>query len=202
MAASNANAKKRKKPLLNPKTLERKAKSKKKLGRPSDLTANIYHAIVHLSAQGKTKQEIADTLGFPRSTINYWTFVNENLKHDIHMAKSLADEAVELALFQSAVGFSHPEEKVFMTKGGRIVTHETIKQYAPSVDACKYWLNNRKPKQWSNKEKLPDSGNLTIALAYNPNQRLVKEENNGPTAEESSASANRGNEYNDAEVDL
>lgn len=171
-------------PNLDIKAAERKAKTTKKLGRPTTLDGRLYTIIVKMVGQGKTYEEIGDVIGISRQTINWWVQTNPNLKADVNMARALCDEIVEAALFQSAVGFSHEEEKIFCTKGGRIVRAKTRKQYQPSVDAAKFWLTNRKPETWSHKERPPADSTVTVNLAYNPNKRLVEDEANGHNGSE------------------
>jgi hypothetical protein len=156
-----------------------KAKTNKKIGRKTSLTGEIYATIVNLTRRGKTQVEISNIIGIPLWTLKTWCRINENLIHDIEIARRAQDDLVERALFMSAVGFSHPEEKVFCTAKGVIKRVETTKQYPPSVDACKFWLTNRCSDTWSNKEKVATDSNVTVNLAYNPNQRLVEDESNG-----------------------
>ena len=67
--------------------------------------------------------------------------------------RKFATERVERALYERAVGYEHPEEKVFCDKG-EIITHEQTKHYPPDVGAAKYWLNNRKSKEWKEKQEV------------------------------------------------
>lgn len=159
------------------KSAERKVKVNAKLGRPSSLDARLYTIIVNLVAQGKTYEEIGDVIGISKSTIAWWVTTNANLKHDINRARTLADDMVEEALFKTAVGYTHEEEKVFCSMG-EILTHKTRKHYPPNVDACRFWLTNRKSNIWTSKEKIATDSNVTVQLAYNPDSRLV-ETNNG-----------------------
>lgn len=50
-------------------------------------------------------------------------------------------------LFQRAVGYSHPEEKVFQYNG-EIITHMITKHYPPDTQAAQFWLRNRQPERW------------------------------------------------------
>ncbi len=76
--------------------------------------------------------------------------------------RRFASARVERALYERAVGYEHPEEKVFCDKG-EIITHEQVKHYPPDVGAAKYWLNNRKPKEWKEKQEIELNANDNMA---------------------------------------
>lgn len=82
----------------------------------------------------------------------------------VREARQVADELVEASLFSRALGYSHPEEKVFQYEG-QIVTHETIKQYPPDTQAAMFWLRNRQPARW--KEKTDSDVNVNNTMNVN-----------------------------------
>ena len=59
-----------------------------------------------------------------------------------------ADEKVEKALFDRAVGYSCPETKVLTHKLGGVQEVTVEKHYPPDTNACKLWLINRQPEVW------------------------------------------------------
>lgn len=125
---------------------------KKGRGRPTKFNNAMAYRLLVLYTQGKTDAQVASDLGISTSTLFYWKSLYEpDFSSALKEAKSVADDLVESALFNRAVGYTVEEEKVFCTKGGEIVTHQTLKHYPPDVVACIFWLKNRRPKRWREK---------------------------------------------------
>jgi hypothetical protein len=135
-----------------------------KQGRPSRFNDAIKEKIIDLAEKGKTNEQIADIIGVHVRTIENWQGKHPDLLWAIKEAKQIADDLVEASLFSRAVGYSHPEQKVFQNMG-EIITHETIKQYPPDPTAMIFWLKNRQPKRW--REKQPGEDDKTITLKSN-----------------------------------
>lgn len=81
-------------------------------------------------------------------------------------AKSTADEFVEDALYRRACGYSHPEVKVFCdSKTGIITTHEVEKHYPPDATSMIFWLKNRQPKRWRERQEVAVDGITPFIIA-------------------------------------
>ena len=57
------------------------------------------------------------------------------------------------ALYQSAVGYTHDEEKIFQWDGD-IVRADTTKHYKPDIAAIKLWLTNRQREHWKDRQQV------------------------------------------------
>lgn len=78
------------------------------------------------------------------------------------------------ALFQRAVGYSHPAVKFFFDKdAGRVVSQKYTEHYPPDTGACVMWLKNRQPKHWREgqgpEDTPPPSGRYIIIDRVNEN---------------------------------
>lgn len=130
----------------------------KSVGRPKRITAHLARKIFVLYSYGLTDEQIAETFDIARSTLSDFKKLPE-YSDTIKRAKNRADLAVQNALFHRAIGYSHPEEKVFCHEG-KITTYETTKQYAPDTMAAMYWLNNRDEGRWKPKRlEIPGNPN-------------------------------------------
>lgn len=96
---------------------------------------------------GATDQDLAELFDVSRSTINLWKIEFSEFSDALKDAKEVADIRVERALYQKAVGYSHPEDDIKMFEGQVIIT-PTIKHYPPDTTACIFWLKNRMPEQY------------------------------------------------------
>lgn len=114
--------------------------------------------IMGLYQEGKTDKEVAKIVGMPRTTFIYALKTND-LIDTIKKAKEKPDEEVEKSLFKRATGYKYNEEKTeqFAT---RIRNTTTIKEVPPDVTACIFWLCNRMPERWRNKQQVEYKGEL------------------------------------------
>lgn len=120
------------------------------MARPTKYKAEYAEQARKLCLLGATDAELADFFEVAESTINKWKKDHKGFSESIKKGKVLADAEVAASLYERALGYSHPEEKVFNNQG-EIVTHQTMKHYPPDTTAAAIWLNNRKPDRWRNK---------------------------------------------------
>lgn len=102
--------------------------------------------IAELLAHGLTEERVAKVLGIARVTI-YEAKKQREFANTVLDAKETADREVVKSLYLSAVGYTHPEEKVFCHEG-EIIVHNTTKRYPPNVGAATLWLINRQRAAW------------------------------------------------------
>lgn len=129
-------------------------KEKNKGGAPSKFNDAVKEKMLELLEKGKTEQQVADIIGVHVTTIRNWKGKHPELVWAIKEAKQIADDLVEASLFSKACGYSHEEEKIFLHEG-KVVRAKTRRQYAPDTTAGIFWLKNRKPELWREKEN-PD----------------------------------------------
>lgn len=101
---------------------------------------------------GMTDAKIAEEMGVNRATIARWKEKYKEFCDALKKGKETPDDAVQSALFQRAVGYTHPEDKIFQYEGEPIIV-PTVKHYPPDVTACIFWLKNRKPEMWRDKRE-------------------------------------------------
>lgn len=119
---------------------------------------------------GLTNKEIAKNLGIGETT--FYKIINEHseVSEVLKKGKEVVDYQVENALLKRALGYAY-EEKTYETrydertgKSEERLVKKVTKQVSPDTTAQIYWLNNRKPKQWRNKQDV-DISNNGISLA-------------------------------------
>ena len=105
---------------------------------------------------GLTDEQIAHNMGIARDTLYAWKTKYPDISDALKKGKEVVDIEVENALLKRAKGFQWTETRVEdSVKDGRKVT--LIKRFAPpDVGAAVFWLKNRKPEQW--REKQPEQG--------------------------------------------
>lgn len=120
-----------------------------KLGRPSSFNEALSARILELAKQGKTDAQMANAIGVTQQTFDNWKHKHPDFFGSLKACKSVADELVEVSLYQRATGYSHPEEKIyFHPKTGEMIREVVIKHYPPDTTAMIFWLKNRQKDRW------------------------------------------------------
>lgn len=103
---------------------------------------------------GLTDEQIAHNMGIRRSTLADWKTKYPDISDALKKGKEVVDVEVENSLLKRAKGFEYTETKIEQSvKDGRKVT--LIKHMVPPETAAAiFWLKNREPEKW--REKQPD----------------------------------------------
>jgi hypothetical protein len=134
-------------------------------GRPTDYKPEFAEQAAKLCALGATDYELADFFGVDTRTIYRWKNVHDDFCQSVTCGKERADERVERALFNRAVGYTFESEKVFQFQG-EVIRADTVEHVPPDPGAAKLWLTNRRPEQWREKQEIDhksSDGSMTPA---------------------------------------
>lgn len=114
---------------------------------------------------GLTDEQIAGNMGINVRTLYLWKKKDVRIFQSLKVGKEVADIEVENALRKKALGFRETEQVVSTRKtvefenGRRVreitepVVTEVEKYYPPDTTAQIFWLKNRKPEQWRDKQE-------------------------------------------------
>jgi hypothetical protein len=109
-----------------------------------------------------TNEDLAYFFNVNVSTIQRWLVEIPSFRRAVTRGREMADVRVARALHRRAVGYQAKVQKVVMIKGEPQVV-EYSQEIAGDVAAQRYWLNNRRPKEWQ--ERIGAQGVQTIDLA-------------------------------------
>lgn len=128
-------------------------------GRPSKYNDELHPKLIKaLMEQGKTIPEACEEMGISTSTYWLWSTEHERFSIAIKDAKEKADANVEESLYRMAKGYEHVVEKPMIVGDGMGEGHVEIVKYterlAPNTTAMIFWLKNRKPKEWRDKQEI------------------------------------------------
>lgn len=101
---------------------------------------------------GMTDKDIADRIGIAWQTLYEWKNKHPEIKEALKKGKEVVDIEVENALLKRALGYSYTETMT-ETTGGETKTRTTVKHMPPDATAMIYWLKNRKPAQWRDRQQ-------------------------------------------------
>ena len=121
-----------------------------KTGRPSKYDNIDMDQVQKLVEYGHDDKFCASFFGVTEQTWNNWKQTHPEFFESIKSWKQVADERVERALYERAVGYSHEETKVF----GDGLAVPVIKHYPPDPVSMIFWLKNRMPEQWRDKQNI------------------------------------------------
>ena len=130
---------------------------KKKAGRPTAYKPEFCNEAFRRCLCGATDEQLADCFKINRSTLHRWKIQHTEFRDTIKRGKAHADGKVANALFLRALGYSHPEDRIFINDGKPLIV-PTTKHYPPDTAAAYIWLKNRQPEYWRDKRETVLSG--------------------------------------------
>lgn len=133
------------------------------VGRPTDYAESFSEEARKLCQLGATDMELADFFEVDVRTIYRWKNLHETFCQAVTCGKEAADVRVERALYNRAVGYSHPAVKIFMPAGAEKPVYADFTEHVPPDPGAAFnWLKNRKPAEWRDKQEVEHSGGVTI----------------------------------------
>ncbi|MCU7380985.1 MAG: helix-turn-helix transcriptional regulator [Clostridiales Family XIII bacterium] len=110
---------------------------------------------------GLTDEQIAANMGIAVSTLNNWKNDHVEILETLKKGKEVVDRQVENALLKRALGYSYDE----ITREGGVETKRVTKEVTPDTTAQIFWLKNRRPDLWRDKQQIEHSGEISNKLA-------------------------------------
>lgn len=112
---------------------------------------------------GLTDEQIAENMGICRDTLIEWKKKYSDISDTLKRGKEVVDRQVENALLKRALGYKYTETTKERIDGSLVVTKEVEKEVVPDTTAQIFWLKNRKPDVWRDKQNLQVEGSLNTA---------------------------------------
>jgi len=120
-----------------------------------------------LARLGMTIEEIAVFWNVHRGTLHRWLNKYPEFCNTLKKAKEEADKNVEGSLYKRALGYEYKEQFYERRAGkeGLVLVKEVVKQIAPDVTAQIFWLKNRKPGLWKDRQDHKHSGTVAHTMS-------------------------------------
>jgi transposase-like protein len=113
---------------------------------------------------GLTDEQIAHNLGITAKTLYEWKNKYSEICEALKRGKEVIDLEVENALLKRALGYKYKEVKTeeYYDLNGELKERKTVtvKEVVPDTTAQIFWLKNRKPSEWRDKQELQHSGSI------------------------------------------
>lgn len=101
---------------------------------------------------GLTDEQLAEKMGCGVRTLYDWKERFPQISQALKKGKEVVDLQVENALLKRALGYEYIEERIEVSdKDGRKVI-QTTKTVPPDTTAQIFWLKNRRPDKWREKQ--------------------------------------------------
>lgn len=131
--------------------------TKNKGGRPTKYKDEYVKQSEKLCRLGATDKELADFFEVDEATINRWKESHPEFCKSLKSGKRYSDEKVVDSLFNRAIGYELTEVKEEDSAANGKKTVVTRKQIAGDTTAQIFWLKNRQPEQWRDKQEVSHS---------------------------------------------
>lgn len=126
-------------------------------GRPSSYKPEFAEQAQKLCELGATDIEIADFFDVSDRTVYRWQLKYPEFCQALKAGKQAADDRVERSLYHKATGYTFESEKIFQHQG-EIVRASTREHVAPDTTSMIFWLKNRRPEQWRDRQLVEHTG--------------------------------------------
>jgi hypothetical protein len=131
------------------------------MARPTKYKPEYAEQAAKLCRLGATDAQLADFFEVAVSTVALWKVEHKAFSDAIKVPKAEADERVEQSLYRRAMGYEHDEVDIKVV-AGELVKTPIRKFYPPDTTAAIFWLKNRRPAEWRDKQELEHSGGVTV----------------------------------------
>jgi hypothetical protein len=136
-------------------------------GRPSKRDGIDLEQVEKLARKGWTDLEMAEFFGMDVRTWYRWKGSDPEFCQALKEWKDEADSRVERSLYERANGYSHPAVKIFLPGGAeKPVVVDYVEHYPPDTTAAIFWLKNRKPEEWRDKQDVEHTGKNGGAIEH------------------------------------
>lgn len=124
-----------------------------KAGRPTKYIDSYPKQAYKLCLLGATDKDLATFFEVVESTINEWKLTHAEFSESIKKGKVLADAVIAKSLYHRAKGYSHKDVDIRVVDK-EIIQTDIIKHYPPDTTAAIFWLKNRQPQSWRDKQEV------------------------------------------------
>ena len=147
-------------------------KTRNKGGRPKttvkqrvEMITFDYGKIRKLAEFGFIDTQLAELFGVTEKTITNWKKESLEFITVLKKGKEIADARVMMSLLKRATGYEHKETHISNYQG--VITEtEITKHYPPDSTAMIFWLKNRQPDKWRDKQEIDFTKPLEVVITY------------------------------------
>ena len=137
---------------------------KKKAGRPTKYKPEYAELAYKFCLLGATDKDLARFFEVEEKTVNNWKEEYPEFLQSLKAGKEQADAEIAQKLYHRAKGYKHIDTK-FATFEGQITDErEYMRHYPPDTIAAIFWLKNRQPQKWRDRQEVEHTGRLEYEI--------------------------------------
>ena len=129
------------------------------MGRPSDFNPDMCEQAHNYCLLGATNDELAEFFDVSPRTIDRWIAERADFGDAVRSGRVVADARVARGLYGRAVGYDRTVERMAIVAGELKPVTSTI-HYPANVQACIFWLRNRRRQTWRDTPSDPPSNTV------------------------------------------
>lgn len=142
------------------------AEAPNKGGRPLTYEPRFAVIAAKMCELGATDFDLATAFEVASSTVRRWRHEHEEFAKACTSGKDMANTHVERSLYAKATGYTYSSEKIVVVEG-KIERVEITEHVPPSDTACIFWLKNRRPDIWRDRD-VSDAPTKPCDVSANP----------------------------------
>ena len=131
-------------------------------GRPNKYYSHVEPKLLLIEAwarDGVTEEQMCNNLDVSASAWSEYKKEFPALVEALKNGREVIDTMVENALLKAALGYEYEEDQM----SGQFVAR--VKKYAhPNTTALIFWLKNRRPREWRDKQEIEHSGEAGVRI--------------------------------------
>lgn len=134
------------------------------MARPSKYETHVQPKLMLIEAwarDGLTDADMCKNLDIGKDAFIDYKKRYPELSEVLTRGKEVIDVMVENALLKAALGYDYTEEELNKMTGDPI---ELRKVAHPNTTALIFWLKNRKPKEWRDRQEIDHSGKIGVTI--------------------------------------
>ena len=134
------------------------------MARPSKYKKEYNEQAFKLCLLGATDKELANFFEVDEATINRWKEQYPEFCKSLKAGKDEADSVIAQKLYHRAKGYECPDIITATHQGMITDIKQVVKHYPPDTTAAIFWLKNRQPSKWRDKQEVQHSGNVGVTI--------------------------------------
>ncbi|WP_306010648.1 hypothetical protein MHI37_07020 [Paenibacillus sp. FSL H8-0548] len=134
------------------------------MARPSKYETHVQPKLMLIEAwarDGLTDADICKNLDVGKDAFIDYKKRYPELTEVLKRGKEVIDVMVENALLKAALGYDYTEEELSKFTGEAV---DLRKVAHPNTTALIFWLKNRKPREWRDRQEIDHSGNIGVTI--------------------------------------
>lgn len=149
-------------------------------GRPTKYNAQFHPLLAEsLARNGLTNEQIAEKMGLATSTVSLWMNEHQEFSDALKRGREEPDDKVERSLYKLATGFEYEAEKPMVVsignnEGSEVQLVKYRERVLPNTTAQIFWLKNRRPDRWRDKQEIEHSGFVDDVSPEQRRKRLAE----------------------------